>query len=247
MSTTPNRFTLLIHTIVFGLVVWLPAAFALPTDREQAITIQSDRALRDEKTGLTVYAGNVKITQGTLHIRADNITLFNDKRGLYKVIAEGNPAHYQQQPSADKPLIEAEGKTIEYHADVQLLHLIENASLNQDGTLMQGQRIDYDIQKQVVTASGELDTTKQAKSDEKPGQIVIVIPPNTIANAEKKSASRQSEPNSESNNEENIKDSAKERSASKSSENKSGAADKKQIKTASGQKQKPSESGSQLE
>jgi lipopolysaccharide export system protein LptA len=187
------------------LVVWLPAAFALPTDREQAITIQSDRALRDEKTGLTVYAGNVKITQGTLHIRADNITLFNDKRGLYKVIAEGNPAHYQQQPSADKPLIEAEGKTIEYHADVQLLHLIENASLNQDGTLMQGQRIDYDIQKQVVTASGELDTTKQAKSDQKPGQIVIVIPPNTIANAEKKSASRQSEPN----NEENTKDSVK--------------------------------------
>jgi lipopolysaccharide export system protein LptA len=176
--------------LVFGLIAWLPTAFALPTDREQPITIQSDRALRDEKTGLTVYAGNVKITQGTLHIRADNITLFNDKRGLYKVIAEGSPAHYQQQPSTDKPLIEAEGKTIEYHADVQLLHLIENAMLNQDGTLMQGQRIDYDIQKQVVTASGELDSNKQAKSDEKPGQIIIVIPPNTIANAENKKADK---------------------------------------------------------
>ncbi len=166
---------------------------ALPSDRNQPITIQSDKALRDEKTGLTVYAGNVKITQGTLLITADNISLLNNERGLYKVVAKGKPARYRQRPALDKPMIEAEGNTIEYHADTQVLHLIENASLNQDGTVMQGSKINYDIQKQLVTASGDTGNGKTTQT-ETAKQIVIVIPPNTIASPAAK--------NTEENNQE---------------------------------------------
>ena len=158
-------------------------AQALPSDSQQPITIQSDRAIRDEKTGLTIYEGNVKITQGSLIINADNITLYNDERGLYKVIAHGKPAQFHQQPEVNKAIISAKGETIEYLAEEQMLHLSTHASLNQDGTLMQGDSINYDIAKQLVTATGSiLDVnSNDFSTDKQSGQIKIVIPPNTIA------------------------------------------------------------------
>ena len=51
------------------------AAVALPDDREKTISIESDSAERNEKTGLTVYQGNVIISQGSILIEADKITL----------------------------------------------------------------------------------------------------------------------------------------------------------------------------
>ncbi len=63
---------------IMGLVLWLCClmASANMTDRQQSITIDSDSAERDEKTGLTVYGGNVAARQGSLIIEGDAITSF---------------------------------------------------------------------------------------------------------------------------------------------------------------------------
>ena len=41
-------------------------AAALPDDKNQPIHIEADEAVRDERTGLTLYRGNVEIYMGSV-------------------------------------------------------------------------------------------------------------------------------------------------------------------------------------
>ena len=54
---------------------------ALPEDREQAIEINADRAVRNDKTGVTEFVGNALLSQGSLSIAADSITI--NQNSLY--------------------------------------------------------------------------------------------------------------------------------------------------------------------
>lgn len=145
-------------------------AQALPGDREQPIRIQSDTAERNEKSGETTYRGQVEMTQGSLRIEADSITIHSNDKKVTHIIAMGNPAHYQQQPEADKAMVKATGNTIKYFVDTEKLHLIEQASIDQDGAIMKGERIDYDIQSALLKA-GETN---------KPTRVEMVIPAATL-------------------------------------------------------------------
>ena len=53
-------------------------AMALPSDREQPIRVQADSAELDERQGVAVYRGSVVITQGTLKITGDTVTITQD-------------------------------------------------------------------------------------------------------------------------------------------------------------------------
>ena len=55
---------------------------ALPTDREQPIKITADSAVRNEQTGETRYEGSVELTQGSLHIEADLLTLHQHENSI---------------------------------------------------------------------------------------------------------------------------------------------------------------------
>ena len=48
-------------------------ALSLPDDRKQAINLSSDRAIYENNQG--VYIGNVNMSQGSLKIRADKLTI----------------------------------------------------------------------------------------------------------------------------------------------------------------------------
>ena len=50
------------------------SAFALPTDRNQPISLVADRATYNDKTGYTTYTGNVVIEQGSMKLQADSVT-----------------------------------------------------------------------------------------------------------------------------------------------------------------------------
>ena len=143
-------------------------SYSLPGDRNQPIKIESDQAERDEKKGTIVYQGNVIIKQGTILIRADKVIVYSGDEGVSKVVCMGKPAHYQQLPKKDSSLVLANGNTIEYHPAVDKIHLIENASLEQDGTIITGEQIDYDVTAEVL----------KAKSDNVGKQrIQMIIPP----------------------------------------------------------------------
>lgn len=173
----PNRLaaerSLRRATLLGCVLLALPmAVLALPEDRDQPIRITADQALRDEKQGFTVYSGNVNMDQGTLHIDADKITVYHMEEEADRIVAEGSPAHLQQQPEPEKPLVHAEARVIEYFKAEDRVQLREAAKIEQDGSIVTGDTIDYFITEQLVRAdSDEADTGSR---------VEVVIPAQAI-------------------------------------------------------------------
>ena len=126
---------------------------ALPDDRNQPIYIQSDRAERDERKGTTVYTGDVEIDQGSLHISADRVTIAMDGDQVTRIDALGAPAKMHQKPSPEREPVYARATTIQYDVAREILTLIEQAAVTQEGSTVKGERIEYFVQEQRVKAS----------------------------------------------------------------------------------------------
>ncbi len=166
------------------LTAWLlggPAAvFALETDQGQPIRITADQALRDEKKGVTVYKGNVRLDQGSLHIEADRISVFHDREEADRVLAKGSPARLQQQPEPEKGPMHARARTIEYLRSVGRVLLKGEAFIEQDGSTVTGETIEYFIDDQRVIA----DSDQSVEGS----RVEVVIPAQQLQQSDKEEA-----------------------------------------------------------
>ena len=122
-------------------------------ENQQPITIEADRATLDEKKGISTYSGHVLLTQGDIKINADKLIVHSKKGDLSHVTALGTPVRYLQKGKQTSEDITGEANTMEYFAQEKRLLLLENAKLTQGGNAFSGNRIDYDTQKEVVTAA----------------------------------------------------------------------------------------------
>ena len=179
-----------IHTLWSGLILAVvllatPLATALPEDRDQPIRIEADEALRDEKQGFTRYKGNVKMDQGTLHIEADEVTVYHVEQEADKIVARGRPAQLQQQPELQKGLVKAYAETIEYYKNDDRVQLLNNASIEQDGSTVTGDSIEYFINEQRVRADSD-----RSRED---SRVQVVIPAQAIENRDGDSGDTDSE------------------------------------------------------
>ena len=139
--------------LALGAALGSAAAWALPSDRDQPIRIQADSAELDDRQGVAVYRGDVIITQGTLKITGDTVTITQTASGDIDVFtAVGNLAYYEQKPSADKDIVKAYGLTIQYYATNERIVLIDQAKVIQQGNTFEGEKIVYDTQRQIVNA-----------------------------------------------------------------------------------------------
>lgn len=144
MSVRPH---LVLYLILFPLV-----AMALGTDTRKPIHIQADRIKLNEKTGISEYTGNVKLTQGTIDVNADKITVIQSSGELEKILIEGTPARFHQKPDGSNELINAQAKNMEYLADKRRLYLHGDAVVIQGPNRFSGDRIEYDTYTSTVTA-----------------------------------------------------------------------------------------------
>jgi lipopolysaccharide export system protein LptA len=159
----PNRIT---RAALVALMLVASYATALQEDRELPIQIESDRAERDEKAGTTIYIGNVELVQGSLKMLADRLELYNrEDNQLERIVAFGTPAYVEQKPAPDKAVIKARGNTIRYFVTEERLQLEKNASIDQDGSVVSSNLIDYYVKDELVKASGAEE------------RVRVVIPP----------------------------------------------------------------------
>ncbi len=161
---------------------WLLAAgaSALPEDRLQPIRISADQALRDERQGFTEYTGNVRMQQGSLQIEAEKITVFHQQVAADRILAEGSPARLQQQPEASKGIVHASAQVIEYFKAEDRVHLRRQARIEQDGSIVTGNTIDYFMTEQRVRAD--------AGRREDGGRVEVVIPAQALEDGEQDGA-----------------------------------------------------------
>ena len=149
---------------------------ALPSDREQPIKITADSAVRNEQTGETRYEGSVELTQGSLHIEADLLTLYQyDGAADGLITATGTPATLQQTPQEGKAPIKAAAHRIAYDQKEVKVTLTENARIEQDGAIVTGATIDYVLSQQRVTANSD-QTTGQGTGQ----RVEMIIPPSAM-------------------------------------------------------------------
>ncbi len=158
-------------------------AFALPDDAQQRSEIIADQNVFDFKTRTTTFYGNVIFQQGSLKINADKLIYYgkfdsDNPSSTDKIVATGKPARFQQTPRQKAEPVKAVANRLEYAVKAETLFLIDNASLDQDGSSLSGNRIEYDVKKAVVKASGK----KNNKGED--GRVRMVIPPKLFQNEE---------------------------------------------------------------
>jgi len=165
-------FLFLTCLLFFG--VLLPNhAFALTSDREQPIQIEADKATIDNLKGIAIYQGKVIITQGSIRIDADKITLnYSKKNDIEKAVAEGQPARFKQRLDSGED-IKANAKKMEYDAIKNMLYLKQDAELRkgrgeEDNYISNAPYISYDTQRGIITAD---------KGKRKGGRISMTFKP----------------------------------------------------------------------
>lgn len=157
---------------LLALMLAIPA-LALVSDKDQPIQIESDSAEYREPEGLTIYIGNVRLTQGSILIQADRITLRDSEGELAMLVAEGAPAAFEQTVNVAGDRVIAQSNHMEYNRLEAILTLSEDARLTQQGgTTLSGNQIVYDVQRHVLRA------TSQGESSQ--DRVRVTIPPASL-------------------------------------------------------------------
>jgi lipopolysaccharide export system protein LptA len=168
----------LVGLLVLVLALAGANVWALSTDREKPIEIEADAAERDESQGVTIYTGDVVIVQGTMKILGDVVTIyFSDDQDIIKVVAEGEPAKFEQLPDGDVDVQNAQAKTLEFHAGEDIIVLLGNAVSWQGESRMEAEKIVYDTRSGKVKADSTTTLTDADSSDSGTGRVKITIPP----------------------------------------------------------------------
>ncbi len=134
-------------------LILIPAnSWALSSDREQPMLIEADRAELDDARGISIYRGNVKVTQGTLVLTGDIMTVYNKGDDVEKVIMEGKPATYRQRPDNKDKDVRAKALHMEYFTNPEKIILTKQAEVVQEGDVLSSERIEYDVPTDKVNA-----------------------------------------------------------------------------------------------
>lgn len=129
---------------LMALLLISASGHALSTDKDQPIMVEADSMEVDNKNGITIYQGNVELTQGSIHMVADKVTITQKNKKTEKIISEGNPVKFRQRPDGKQEDIKGRAKKVEYEAKSELLYLIGEAVLIQGESSVKSDRITYD-------------------------------------------------------------------------------------------------------
>ena len=150
-----NRNPLFSALMGAALSLFSLSALALPEDSRQPINISADSASINDKTGVTVYSGDVEITQGSMTILGARVELHRNKAGdIDRIVSTGSPARFSQQPIKSEPMTHAYGQRMEYQISRQRISIENNARVEQGKDEFTGQRIVYNMKDAVVNAYG---------------------------------------------------------------------------------------------
>ena len=90
MKQVSRKVTAPLLGIALLLAVMPFTARGLTSDRDQPMTIEADKATLNEKTGNSVYEGNVHVQQGTLVLQGSKMTVQLNDNTIEKIIITGN-------------------------------------------------------------------------------------------------------------------------------------------------------------
>lgn len=149
-------------------------AYAERGDRDKPVNVESDRMTADDAKQVAVFDGRVVLTQGTFVLRADRLTVRQDKDGFSFAVAEGKPATFRQKRDGADEWVDGEALRIEYDGKKDLVELFERARLTRDKDEVRGNYISYDSRTEFFTVQNSKEFQPSPGRD---GRVRAVIQP----------------------------------------------------------------------
>lgn len=160
-----TRFLLVLSALLIA-----ASAFALTSDKNQPMNIQSDHGEwqndANSSQGTGIYTGHVIITQGSIRITAERAVVHTLNGELQTADITGQPATFQQQPDSGE-LMHGIADHIHYNSDANLVDLIGHAHMQQGVREMTADVIHYNTASEHAIADS-------GKTSER---VHIVVPP----------------------------------------------------------------------
>jgi len=151
-----NKYTRFLIVLLFS-----QSVTALESDFQENVVVNAKRQEVFIKEDRVVFYDDVTVTQGTILINADKLTVLSSgEQGTEVMIASGKPATFTQLLD-DGKRINTESDEIRYELGKKLLTLAGKAKLRQEDSEVNGEKIVYHIEKQeMIAESGKKDTDR---------------------------------------------------------------------------------------
>ncbi len=128
-------------------------AYALQSDNSQPINVISDEQFADLKDNKAIFSGNVEATQGSIVLKADKAEIKRNADGsLQSIKTFGHPTTFKQDQDNGK-VIHSQSSSIEYYPKDNLVVLTGRATIWQDNSHVNGEKIEYNTLTQKLKAS----------------------------------------------------------------------------------------------
>jgi len=109
----------------------------------------------DQKTGATRYRGDVQISLGRLHVRADYLEAFYRDRQLSEVRGRGAPLILRRDEADTEPEIEVHAKRLEYRLNAGQIQFFDDVSMRQGDDVLYAHAARYELATRHFEATGD--------------------------------------------------------------------------------------------
>ncbi len=151
----------------------LPAA-AERGDREKEIVVGADRWSGDENNKTTTFEGNVVVTQGTMRMSANKVTVREDKDRHKFYVANGAPVMFRQKRDNADEWIEGFAERAEFDDRNDMLKLYNRARVKRNNDEITADQISYDMKREIAEATGAPAGTRAPSGA---GRVKVIINP----------------------------------------------------------------------
>lgn len=160
-------------SLLFGLmsICLVGVAHADKADRDKPIHIESDKMSLDNAKRISIFEGQVDLTQGTLHVIAEKAVVTEDEAGNKFCVATGHLASFRQKRDGTNEYVEGYGERIEYNTLSEKIDLFVRARVKRDQDDVRGDHITYNTQTEIFRVNspqltGRVRATLQPKAKE---------------------------------------------------------------------------------
>ena len=172
---------------VASLVVFCCAASAVlaeKADRDKPVNIEAERMTYDDLRQVNIFEGRVVLTQGTLTILADRITVRQDPEGFQYGTADKGPdgfAYFRQKREGIDEIVQGWGDRIEYNAKAEKADMIGRARFKRGDDEVRGSPIQYVGRTEFYSVIGG--GAPAATANNPDGRVRAVIQPRNVVPA----------------------------------------------------------------
>ncbi len=146
------------NVVLIIVVLFMQALDARSDDSTKPINIKADSAEINDATGVSIYKGNVVITQGTMKLTGDVVTLETANKKVKVIISQGDLSTFTQVTD-DGRTVNAEAEKMVYKISDNEIVLTQRAKLTEAGNSFASDRIVFYTNRETILANDRVNIT----------------------------------------------------------------------------------------